>query len=119
MDSTFYDSTSMLRTMELILGIDPLTQFDTYATPMVGAVTPRPDTAAFALRQPRQDFTAVNPPSAPMAADSSAQDLSREDLADEQVMNRSIWKSVRGATAVMPGLQHHVIAGGGVVDGDG
>ena len=118
-DSTFYDSTSMLRTMELILGVPPLTQFDTYATPMVAAATRDPNTSAFALRRPRQDFTAVNPPTAPMAAESSAQDLSREDLADEQVMNRSIWKSVRGATAVMPGLQHHVIAGGGASDTDG
>lgn len=118
-DSTFYSTSSMLRTMELILGVGPLTQFDTYATPMVSAVTRAPNTAQYDARTPRQSFAVQNAADAPLAAESSAQDLSREDRADEQVMNRATWKSVMGRDAVMPGIQHHVIAGGSATDGDG
>jgi hypothetical protein len=119
-DSTFYDSSSMLRTMELIAGIGPLTQFDTYATPMAPAFTAKPNTAAYALRRPSQSFTEVNPPTAPMASESAHQDLTVEDRIDERVFNEAIWKSVRGASAQMPGAEHHVFAGGvASPDGDG
>ena len=46
-DSTFYSTASMLRTIELIVGLYPLTQFDAYATPMLAAFTNKPNYTPF------------------------------------------------------------------------
>ncbi len=118
-DSTFYSTVSMLRTIELIVGIRPLTQFDAYATAMLGAFTDRPDAAAFDAILPRQPFTETNPASAPLAAESAAQDLTREDQIDEQTFNRAIWQSVHGAGSVMPDPVHRLGRLAAATDGDG
>jgi YVTN family beta-propeller protein len=101
-DSTFYSTASMLRTIELLSGLRPLTQFDAYATPMIGSFTNRPNFAPYASIKPSQSLTEVNGPNAPMAAQSGMQDLSKEDKIDEQAFNQAIWKSVKGADATMP-----------------
>ncbi|SDY94954.1 Phosphoesterase family protein [Modestobacter sp. DSM 44400] len=118
-DSTFYDSASMLRSMELIAGVGPMTQFDAYATPMAPAFTQTPNPAPYALRTPTQAFDEVNTAAAPMAAESAQQDFTKEDRADENVLNQAIWKSVHGADSVMPSPQHNVLAGGAAGDTDG
>ncbi|MGV9248482.1 hypothetical protein [Streptomyces sp. NPDC003710] len=46
-DSAFCSTASMVRTIELLLGLSPMTQFDAYATPMVNSFTARPDAAAY------------------------------------------------------------------------
>ena len=47
LDSTLYTTSGVLRTMELILGLPPLTQYDAAATPLYSAFQPTPDLAAF------------------------------------------------------------------------
>jgi YVTN family beta-propeller protein len=107
-DSTFYSTASMLRTMELILGLQPLTQFDAYATPMLAAFTSTPDLTPYTAVEPRQNTKETNPANAPDAAVSNAQPLTKEDQIDEQTFNNAIWQSVKGANSVMPAPQHHV-----------
>jgi hypothetical protein len=51
-DSTFYSTASMLRTIELLVGITPLTQFDAFATPMIHAFNVNTNTAPYELRTP-------------------------------------------------------------------
>ena len=46
-DSTLYSTTSMLRTIELILGLKPMTQFDAAATPMFNSFQSQPDTRPY------------------------------------------------------------------------
>ena len=101
-DSTFYSTDSMLRTVELLTGLRPLTQFDAYATPMLASFTNRPNFAPYAAIRPSQPLDEVNGPRAPLAAQSAAQDLTKEDRIDEQTFNQAIWKSVKGADSVMP-----------------
>jgi YVTN family beta-propeller protein len=101
-DSTFYSTNSMLRTMELLTGLRPLTQFDAYATPMIGSFTNRPNFAPFQSVRPSQPLDEKNPVTAPLAAQSAQQDLTKEDRIDEQLFNQAIWKSVKGADSVMP-----------------
>jgi len=101
-DSTFYSTDSMLRTVELLTGLRPLTQFDAYATPMLGSFTNRPNFAPYRSVKPSQPLDEVNGPTAPLAAQSAAQDLTAEDRIDEQLFNQAIWKSVKGADSVMP-----------------
>jgi hypothetical protein len=105
-DSTFYSSVSMLRTMELILGLSPLTQFDAAANPMFGSFTDTPDTTPYDAIVPDQPLDEPNTPSAPLATESRRMNFLHEDQAPEQLLNEAIWKSVRGAESRMPAPQH-------------
>jgi hypothetical protein len=53
-DSTFYSTASMLRTIELFAGIGPMTQFDAAANPMFNSFTSRPDLAPYNVIKPPQ-----------------------------------------------------------------
>ncbi|MBA3430985.1 MAG: bifunctional YncE family protein/alkaline phosphatase family protein [Actinobacteria bacterium] len=101
-DSTFYSSVSMLRTMQLILGLEPLTQFDAAATPMLNSFTNEPDFQPYKAIKPEQPLDEMNEKNAPMARISSKLDFSREDIAPWQTLNEAIWKGVRGGDSEMP-----------------
>ena len=98
-DSTFYTTASVLRTIELILGLPPLSQFDAAAMPLFPAFAPRPDPAAYAALPARWPLEELNPPRrsglGPHAFD-------RPDFADEEVLNREIWESVRSTPVPAP-----------------
>ena len=64
-DSTLYSTTSMLRTMELILGLPPMTQFDQLATPMYNSFTSTPDTAIVEALPETANLEARNPKDGP------------------------------------------------------
>jgi YVTN family beta-propeller protein len=110
-DSTFYSTASMLRTVELLVGLAPMTQFDAYSTPMFASFTRRPDFAPYAAITPTVPFNEVNTASSPLAAESARQDLSTEDRIDEQLFNQAIWKSVKGADSTMPAPVHSLRTG--------
>jgi len=59
-DSTFYSTVSMLRTVELILGLPPLTQYDALTTPMANAFTSKPDLTPYNAVKPSQNMQQVN-----------------------------------------------------------
>ncbi|MFO0869808.1 MAG: alkaline phosphatase family protein [Pirellulales bacterium] len=101
-DSSMYSTASMLRTMELILGLQPMTQFDAAALPMYASFQPVPDVRPYQHRPAQVDLTAVNLPSAWGAELSLTFDFSREDAADDLLLNEVIWRSVRGAGSPMP-----------------
>jgi len=101
-DSTMYSTTSMLRTMELILGLPPLSQHDAGATPMSNAFSDTPDPAPFTHRPANVSLYEVNADGAPMQALMEEWDLSREDAAPDIAFNEAIWKSVKGAGSPMP-----------------
>jgi YVTN family beta-propeller protein len=101
-DSTMYSTSSMLRTMELILGLEPMSQFDAAARPMFASFTTRPDDAPFIHLPARVDINAKNPHGAPMAELSQKLDLEIEDRADDLLFNEIIWKAVRGMSSPMP-----------------
>jgi YVTN family beta-propeller protein len=101
-DSTMYSTSSMLRTIELILGLDPMSQFDASARPMSNAFTATPDLTAYHVRPPGIDIHELNAPDAPGAAASAKLNLDKEDQADDLIFNEIIWKAVRGADSAMP-----------------
>lgn len=108
-DSTFYSTASMVRTIGLFAGIGPLTQFDDYSTPMSASFTTKPNVRPYSVIRPGYPMDTVNGASAPMAAISATQDLTREDQIDEQTFNEAIWKSVRGSDSVMPAPRHDLM----------
>jgi DNA-binding beta-propeller fold protein YncE len=101
-DSTLYSTSSMLRTIELILGLDPMSQFDAAARPMYNAFTAKPDVTPYRHRPAGVDINARNTRNAPMAEASARLDLEIEDRADDLLFNEIIWKAVKGKNAVMP-----------------
>lgn len=101
-DSTMYSTVSMLRTMELILGLPPMSQHDASATPMTNAFVDAPDLTAFVHRETRIPFYEMNPDGAPLQALAGTWDFTKEDAAPDLALNEAIWKSVRGADAEMP-----------------
>ena len=101
-DSTLYTTSGVLRTMELILGIPPMSQYDAAAAPMYNAFQAAPVLTPFTLRPALYPFDEMNPPNAPGAQASLRMNLEEADMAPELELNEIIWKSVHGAAARMP-----------------
>ncbi len=102
-DSTMYSTSSMLRTIELILGLEPMSQFDAAARPMADSFATKPDLAPYAARPARVPLDAKNTRDAFGAEASLKLDLDEaEDRADDLVFNEIIWKSVKGKDSPMP-----------------
>ncbi len=101
-DSTLYTTSGVLRTMELILGIPPMSQYDAAATPMYNAFQATPVLTPFTLRPAQYPFDEMNAPNAPGAQASIEMNLEEADMAPELELNEIIWKSVHGADARMP-----------------
>jgi YVTN family beta-propeller protein len=95
-DSTLYDQVSMIRTIELILGMKPMNQFDASAIPMLNAFTNHPNFTPYTVEQPTYPLDAKNGQKAPMAQDSQKMDFSKPDSADHDKLNRAIWKATKG-----------------------
>src|SRR5205807_1575713 len=53
LDSNQYSTVSLIRTMELILGLPPLSQYDAAATPMFASFTDKADTTPYAAEPAR------------------------------------------------------------------
>ncbi|MBX7246821.1 MAG: bifunctional YncE family protein/alkaline phosphatase family protein [Candidatus Sumerlaeaceae bacterium] len=101
-EHTMYSTTSVLRTMELILGLRPLSQFDAAARPMYNLFTSAPDARPYKCLAATYDINEMNGRNAPMQEESAMLNLNREDSNPDVWFNEIIWKSVHGADSVMP-----------------
>ncbi len=101
-DSTMYSTSSMLRTMELVLGLRPMSQFDAAARPMYHSFQAKPDLTPYKHVKPAVDLTEKNKPDAWGAKLSETFKLDQEDCADDLLFNEVIWRSVKGPHSPMP-----------------
>jgi YVTN family beta-propeller protein len=101
-DHTMYSSVSLLLTMEKILGVPPMTQFDGVATPMWRLFQARPDMTPYTALQPQISLDERNTLQSYGAIESMHMPLDAVDEADEGQLNRIIWKSIRGSNSVLP-----------------
>jgi YVTN family beta-propeller protein len=101
-DHNFYSSVSVLRTMELILGVDPMSQFDAVATPMAAAFTTTPNFRPYSVLAPSVSLTATNSSGAPMSTESLTIDFSEPDRIPMRLMNEILWTAMRGEGSDMP-----------------
>jgi hypothetical protein len=101
-DSTFYSSVSVLRTIELILGLPPMSQFDAVANPMTAAFTSTPNMRPFTALPANVNLNAKNTLDSPMATASMSIDFSAPDRIPMRLMNEILWKSMRGEGSQMP-----------------
>jgi DNA-binding beta-propeller fold protein YncE len=101
-DGTMYNTTSMLRTMELILGLNPMTHFDAGARPMNAAFQSAANVAPYAAEKPRIPLDQRNPEGSATAARSARMDFTQEDRIDEDELNDILWTAIRGTTPPPP-----------------
>lgn len=110
--STHYNQNSILRTIELILGLPPMSQFDLIAFPMTDCFTDKPDFTAYKSLNSNIPFDEMNPKLTSIsgkqlywAKKSMGLDLNENDdldLEEEILFNRILWYSVKGYNAKYP-----------------
>lgn len=101
-DHTMYSTSSMLRTIELILGIGPMSQYDAAATPMWRCFTDKTDMTVFHARPANIDLTEKNEAENEWQRKSEAFDFSKEDRIPDRAFTEVIWKAVKGESALVP-----------------
>ena len=101
-DHTFYSTSGVLRSMELILGLPPMSTYDAAATPLFNAFQSTPDLSVYRRFTPDVALDDKNPPTALNATASRAMDWSDADLTPEAPLNEIIWHSVKGPDIPMP-----------------
>jgi YVTN family beta-propeller protein len=94
-DSSMYNTASVLRTMELILGLRPMTQFDAGARPLGAAFAATPSNTPYVAEKPRISLTERNPQNSPTAARSQKLDFSDADRADDDELNAILWLAIK------------------------
>jgi YVTN family beta-propeller protein len=102
LDSTMYTTTSMLRTMELILGLAPLTQHDAAATPMFESFSDKATLTPYTALPARIDVTTKNTEHAYGAKQSARMDWSDYDRINDDELNDILWHSIKGVETPMP-----------------
>ena len=101
-DHQMYSSVSLLNTIEGILGLPPMTQYDGVATPLWALFQATPDPTPFTFLPARVDLEEKNTMQSYGAAESMKMPLDAADEADDADLNRIIWKSVRGSDSISP-----------------
>lgn len=102
-DHTMYSTTSMLRTIELILGMPPMTQFDAAATPMYRCFTNQPDYTSFTHVPANINLNDKNGVDNILSKLSEGFDMSKEDAVPDLLFNEVLWKGIKGMHRPFPG----------------
>jgi len=108
--STQYNTTSILRTMEQILGIPPMNQFDASASPMFECFQDKPDLTPYTSLPARVALDELNPKPVAIADPvlredavvSASLNFREIDRAPEDVLNRILWRAMRGSRVPYP-----------------
>ena len=101
----------MVRTMENILGIPPMNQFDLAAEAMFDCFTESPDFTPYEAESNNIPLDEINPSLESLsgkklywAKKSMEQDLDNYDRIDEDIFNRIIWHAMKGYDRPYPEL---------------
>jgi hypothetical protein len=105
-DSTAYTTCSMLATMERVLGMSPMSQFDAAAAPMRASFGAAPDLTPYSAEPARISLLERNPGRTKMAALSERFDFTHEDAIDDHQFNRVLWATMRGERSALPAPVH-------------
>jgi len=108
--SAQYNTTSLLRTIEQILGLPPMNQFDMTATPMFDCFTDSPDFTPYTVLQNNVPINQMNPDPAKVsdsllrrhAYASARLPLNMPDQCPEDLLNRILWHAMKGSAAPYP-----------------
>ena len=101
-DHTPYTTSGILRTMELILGLAPMSQYDAAATPLWRCFTAIPDLTPYTTLPAQVDITEKNLVWNELSKRSAGFDFSKEDRVPDMEFSEVIWKGVKGLQSTMP-----------------
>ena len=101
-DHTMYSTTSMLRTIELILGMAPMSQYDAAATAMWRCFQPTADLSPFNAKPLLWDINEKNTIQNAWQRKSETFDFTKEDRIPDREFTEVIWKAVKGENAIVP-----------------
>ena len=101
-DHTIYTTSGMLRTIELILGLPPMTQFDAAATPMWRCFTNKPDFTPFNHLKSNINLGETNGAKTMASKLSEKFDWSKEDRVPDLILNEILWQGLKGKPAPFP-----------------
>ena len=101
-DSTFYTTVNMIKSIEMMLGLAPMNRFDLLARPIDTCFNDKPNLTAYRLTPNKTPLGEPNPGRKTALSDADAywlaktreQDFSKMDRADPYWMNRIIWYSL-------------------------
>jgi hypothetical protein len=100
----------MIRTIELILGLPPLSQYDAAARPMFESFTDQPDLRPYQHRPAVIALDTRNTAKSYGAARSAKMDFSEYDRVDDFELNEILWRAVKGVDAPLPPAVRQAIA---------
>ncbi len=98
----FANTTDVIATVEEILGLESLSQFDFYGRPLRGIFADTPDLAPYAALRPSVPLDERNTSVGRNAVESERLDLRWEDVADEELFNRILWRAIKGDRVPVP-----------------
>jgi YVTN family beta-propeller protein len=105
-DSTLYSTSSMVRSIELLLGLPPMSQYDAAAMPMYASFGATAMATPFDAIKPEIDVNAKNDKDSYGAKESQKMDFSDLDRAPMHALNEILWKSIKGKDSTMPPPVH-------------
>jgi hypothetical protein len=101
-DHTAYSTTSLLRTMELILGLPPMSQYDAAANSLWRCFNNTPGHPSFNVKPCQVNLDDKNLAENKWQAMSETFDFSLEDRVNDFQFNEVIWRSVKGLDSPCP-----------------
>ncbi|MBK9018283.1 MAG: bifunctional YncE family protein/alkaline phosphatase family protein [Saprospiraceae bacterium] len=101
-DHMMYSTSSMLRTMELILGLPPMSQYDAAATPMWRCFTATPDLTPFKALPAQVDIDERNVAVNELSRISETFNLAQVDAVPDRLFNEVLWKALMGTEMPAP-----------------
>ncbi len=110
LDSTQYSTVSMIRSIELLLGLSPLSQYDAAARPMFASITDKADLTPYIQEPARIDLNEVNAPTAYGAERSLRMNFDEYDKIDDFELNEILWRAIKGKDAPVPPAARRAIA---------
>lgn len=105
-DSTLYSTSSMVRSMELLLGLPAMSQYDAAAMPMYASFGTTPSLKPFNVIKPMIDVNAKNTKDSYGSKESSRMNFKDLDHAPMYALNEILWKSIKGKDSAMPTPVH-------------
>ena len=112
-DHTMYSTASVLRTIELILGLPPMSQYDASAAPLYACFNTQSDHLPFTARAIHVDLDETNTEVSAYSELSEKFDFSKEDSAPDNSFSEVIWKAVKGLDSPCPSSVHAAFVAAG------
>jgi YVTN family beta-propeller protein len=101
-NSSMYNQTSVLRTMEIILGLHPMTTYDAAARPMFGVFGSAVSSLKYTLEKPQTPLDMKNPANTAAARRTAKMDFDDADEIDDDELNAILWAAIKGPNAPAP-----------------